>query len=670
MNNQRGQAAILVALMFNVLFVFFAMAINVALVVHDKINLQNSADLAVYYAATKQAEVLNAIAHTNYQMRQSYKLLAWRYRALGTLGIINVDPHPIWTESVAEEPYSLADRASVCVWFQPTWEGTPPNENLCNRPELKIPPMPKVTSIASFLGWNVPIEVFSDRLITQYTQSCDRLAAYNLWYAMSIWHAYRLDQRNRKQLIYALAKNLSNSNSTGDFVDLDGNSVLAGARETFFKNLTYTNLTSFESGGKFEMMNSLAGVDVAKWLPEVQISPAMTYTDAAPDPSSCQTFISPISQVTGRAGALDQLMRPLSAGGLGAKDLLPWAKDGTNVLRDSDYQFAIGVEKNPWYMPYVGLKVETQPRQLFIPLTNGIRMIARTFAKPFGGRIGPWYKSKWERSAAMSDGQLTDELMAPRVEGGIDFSENEVRRLPNYSRFPGDKLGLKSKLALGSMWWLGNRKKTTINFDYYRNIKSDFDLSTPNDILPWDYQKNLDPDIRFIELAAIAPDLFDITYYSIEPNFYKNYFERIRNHRTALGIPSNLALRPDLGSSVAKPEFSVQDQMAIVRDKMLQRAEAFYFVRDRVHLLTSWLPGPGTYNYEVAESLGNFGKCQLPDDNLKYKTPGSCAAGGGRTGYSVKLISRDALLSNRHRIGGPEAAPGAILNPPDASNDW
>ena len=63
MRNEKGQAAIFVALMFNVLFVFFAMAINVALVVHDKINLQNSVDLATYYAAERQAEVLNAIAH-------------------------------------------------------------------------------------------------------------------------------------------------------------------------------------------------------------------------------------------------------------------------------------------------------------------------------------------------------------------------------------------------------------------------------------------------------------------------------------------------------------------------------------------------------------------------------------------------------------------------------
>ena len=47
--------AIFIALFFQVLFVFFAMAINVGLVVHDKINLQSAADFAAYYGAARQA---------------------------------------------------------------------------------------------------------------------------------------------------------------------------------------------------------------------------------------------------------------------------------------------------------------------------------------------------------------------------------------------------------------------------------------------------------------------------------------------------------------------------------------------------------------------------------------------------------------------------------------
>ena len=83
--NRKGQVAIFVALIFQILFLFFAMVINVGLLVHHKINLQNAVDLAAYYGAMKQAEGMNAIAHSNYQIRQSWKLLTWRYRGLEAL---------------------------------------------------------------------------------------------------------------------------------------------------------------------------------------------------------------------------------------------------------------------------------------------------------------------------------------------------------------------------------------------------------------------------------------------------------------------------------------------------------------------------------------------------------------------------------------------------------
>lgn len=62
------------------------MIVNVGLLVHHKINLQNSVDLAAYYGAMRQAEMLNAMSHVNYQIRQSWKLAAWRYRMFGAGG--------------------------------------------------------------------------------------------------------------------------------------------------------------------------------------------------------------------------------------------------------------------------------------------------------------------------------------------------------------------------------------------------------------------------------------------------------------------------------------------------------------------------------------------------------------------------------------------------------
>ncbi|MCB0357887.1 MAG: hypothetical protein KDD40_12810, partial [Bdellovibrionales bacterium] len=163
LRNSQGQLAIFVVLVFQVLFVLFAMAINVALIVHDKINLQNAVDLAAYYAAAKQAEMLNAMAHQNYQIRQSYKLLAWRYRVLGTTGLLQSGGvkavqyyHPSnpginnfnineteWFGAAVSDPNRLP---VVCINYVPTWQSppAPPKENVCKDRRLQVQTIPVI----------------------------------------------------------------------------------------------------------------------------------------------------------------------------------------------------------------------------------------------------------------------------------------------------------------------------------------------------------------------------------------------------------------------------------------------------------------------------------------------------------------------------------------------
>ena len=86
--DENGQIALFVAIIFQIIFVLFALVINVGLLVHHKINLQQSTDLAAYYGAMKQAEILNVIGHINYQMRQAWKLFTWRYRIVGSFAYI------------------------------------------------------------------------------------------------------------------------------------------------------------------------------------------------------------------------------------------------------------------------------------------------------------------------------------------------------------------------------------------------------------------------------------------------------------------------------------------------------------------------------------------------------------------------------------------------------
>lgn len=660
LQNQRGQSAILIALLFNVMFVFFAMAINVALIVHDKINLQNATDLAAYYAASKQAEILNVIAHENYMIRQSWKLAAWRYRVLGTMGMIdNGSVNPAHTGSTTDTLYQGAAAPSLCITYQPNWQEVPPAENLCRHPDVRIPPLPQVKVIAGFLGLNQGIAALSTQLRAQFHDECVKHGAFNWWFAMSLMHAFRLDQRNRMQVITALANDLSGGKD-GDFTDLDGLSVKAGAEKTFLKNLTFANAKTFD----FQLTNSLEGIDPNVWLPKVTIAPTILYTDIDSS-DGCNAINTPIDQLPIEAAARALLQQPWPAG-LGATDLFPWISAMDSVLQGSDYQFTLGVEKNPWVMAYMEVNGSSSPREIFYPVAGSVPMTARAFAKPFGGRIGPWYGANWDVGAPTSTGNPTDALVPPRVGangGGVD--PQDQRRLPNYSRYPGDQLGMMSQLAQNEISNVGNFKAS---FAFYLNIKADFTQGGNNDILAWDGATG--PAIRTMELAALAPDLFDISYYSIDADFEKNYLVRLQQNATQLGIDTaQTPIRPDLGfNGTGIPAFAVQDQMSNVQGQALQRPEAFYFVRDRFHLLTDWLPAIGAFNYDATQALQNFGKCKISDDGFKFNNPGSCVAGGGRTGYSTQIVSRDMLMSNQLPLGGNGGTPGAITNPPKDAN--
>lgn len=665
LRNSRGQAAIFVALMFNVLFVFFSMAINVALVVHDKINLQNSVDLAAYYAASKQAELLNAMAHQNYAIRQSWKVLTWRYRALGTMGLNRNPIHPVVADEMTEQAWPPDNYPpAVCVAYKPNWAEVPPDESICHTYGLQVPPLPVVPVIAGFLGLNHGISELSKQLKAQYEAQCQKHGASNWWFAMSILHAFRLDQRNRKQVIYALADSVAGGQN-GDFIDLDGNSVVQGARKVLEKNLTWANRQSLVD---VKFMNSLEGLRRENWLPEVQIVPVMYYTDVTMPGGACTATPQLTSRLPELPESIDRLQLPWGPG-LDATDLFPWAQSSTGFLNDSDYQFSMGVEKNPWYMVYMGVQATTRPRQIFFPIGGGVTTVARAFAKPFGGRMGPWYGADWPQGAPTSSGRAVDTLLPPRmVNGSLMNSMTGTGNLPNYSRFPGDTLGMRSKLALNSLEGL---RGLPLSYDYYKNIKVDMESGRDNDILAWDYQANKAPLARFFELAIAAPDLFDTTYYSVEPNYTQNYLERLQQNKALFKIPFNVPVRGDLGargSTVAN--FSVQEQMAAVAEKNIQKPQAFFYLRDKFHLLTAWLPGAGAFNYDLDSSFQNFGKCALPDDNLKFKNPGSCVAGGGRTGYSVKLIGRDALLAPLHKYGGGDSSANTILNPPRGEDGW
>jgi Flp pilus assembly protein TadG len=281
--NQKGQVAIFVALIFQVVFVFFALMINVGLLVHQKINLQHSTDLAAYYGAMKQAEQLNAIAHINFQMRQAWKLWTWRYRILGTFGMMQAQggtPQSfafnstgngfnyygtMGSQATAGSPYTNGNNTSLpiplncsklgdssynidgtplgvqdipffCIGHS-GFKAWPQTENNC---QLKCEDFSSakvidlIPSLATTYNtpWSNNMAASVNSTISKVNDSViDRCARTDLaggtMFARFLW-AFATESVARSETIKMLAANLSRD--ADNFVDIEGNSIKVGSQ--------------------------------------------------------------------------------------------------------------------------------------------------------------------------------------------------------------------------------------------------------------------------------------------------------------------------------------------------------------------------------------------------------------------------------------------------------
>lgn len=673
LKSERGQMAIFIALIFQVLFVFFAMIVNVGLIVHDKINLQNSVDIAAYYAAQRQAELLNAIAHQNYQIRQAWKLLAWRLRVIGDLGY---KQHPMQKnyggtiQDVSAFAPGNADGSGGSTW-RPTvcvshtlWGN---NQNICYDSNINIPPMPpgRVIMPIGILGAiNVLTALQIDKLKDSASADCEQTGPMNFNLAISWISAYRFQVAQSKELIRRYADMLSASSS--EFNDLSNLSVAAGTHKTLTNNLTRANYKSLDKEN-FRMFNSLGALgDRKKWLNEVPIYPLVFYTDFRKSGGACIGTSKPIN---GRKSD-------------GARSNIPAHYPGGTISNDIEalrnepmdpydlYHSTFGVEKNPWAMAYVGVYAETKPRKPYLPFGEPITLRAKAFAKPFGGRIGPWFFKKWPMNATRSIGNAGDKVdglmpLPMDITGASMGPQNEQElAVPNYSRFPGDQIGLLSKLALSAF-----KQKITQKFQARDPLSSAFYSGTPNGadglaaVSPVNQQNASQmllqlgyrgPWIRDFEVAAITPDLFDATYYSVDRDSFKNYTEKaIRGN-----IINESEAPLDIGSLGIALRKNIDDQIILANNL---GAQTFWTIKSPAHLLTAWAPS-GAFKYDFPSEV--FGKC-FDGQPSSQPVPGMCPR-GGRVGYSVKIVSEDYLNSDQLALGGDNSK-GKIINPPPSS---
>lgn len=716
--NRKGQVAIFIALIFQVLFLFFAMIINVGLLVHHKINLQNSVDLAAYYGAMKQAEMMNAVGHVNYQIRQSWKLLSWRYRQLGTAGDYQIHPYkkpekkiiddyegvPVGLSTAEQDYYNYP---AFCITYAPFNPMPSATESTCKYQStqrtiqlFKPPPV-----IAGFLNINTAIHDATTRALNEATDRCRYVGQFNYMILARFIAAYSIDQGERKQLINMLSRGLSEK--PDDFRDISGELVSEGLIKTFRNNLTEANKNSIKDD-QIKIINGLGQNDCnavgvgekepAKWLSEVKVQPAYAYMDF-----HCEGNGSNNPRVEMKPQEMGNKPENMPENINELRDDITYLSQFVQSL-DAPYNASVGVEKNPWCMAYVGVSAETKPSIPFAPL-GGVTLKARGFAKPFGGKIGPWYYSQWPRGSNQSSGGKRIDPLLPWREGDKtnQADPKDPTRVANYSRFPGDKVGMKSRAVQGqfaraiynlSTDW--SKKPVNIvsdkslpynlsrsaepNFYHWNHLGQTFKAEKSGDILAWDSVTDTYPRMRDLELVAILPDLFDITYYSIDPDFYHNYYLKIANEYVKKA-PGNFkyTVRPDLGvrmnsNDKTLSEFSIRDQYKVferlkttdpqIDEPKVEFDQKLIYVATSVYnALTSWI-GKDLMDYSL--DAERFGKCLSKPEDLEKGGPtsGDCI-NGGRTGYSVKMVSTDYLRSQDLDLGGDGGATGGILNPPD-----
>lgn len=738
--NKKGQMAVFIVLIFQVLFVLFAMVINIGLIVHDKINLQNSVDLAAYYAAQRQAESLNVIAHQNYQIRQAWKLLAWRYFVLGTSSssvknqlnhpaVTGGGPPPAHTPSDKPEgcytgfqEYKPAEGSSapevarwrckklpvICMYDIYPWtikvknrsSSSSSSDRYCRSLNLDVSILSVPSSVAGFISSVAGTTRQVKKLNRKVSDSCETAKYMQMVFASSILTAFDHEQSHRLRILYDVASGLSRG------FDIDGakftHSPLnrSGTYQVFKKNLSYSNNNSVED---FKVFNSLSGKKPSNWLVPIVVRPGIIFTkfdtvkNGGCSAGSQTAAILNYKELTDTKrgygedaftklyldyGSSLYYQAKLSVSKIGShkQDEVFSFIDATLPASKTPSFLSVGVEKNPWYRVYAGVKASTAPRELFW-IGKKVILTASAFASPFGGRIGPWYGKTWSSGQNLSNGVLdtdrVDKLLPPRdtlITGGASLTKSSIHEfIPNFSRFPGDEQGLFSVDALAAVQ-IGREKdvkflmKNLVQSAFnYKDIADDkkgvflyaqstLSLSTKSDLI----------SPRAMEVAAISPNQFDIAYYSVFPDARKSFMGRLAK----LSADGNkILIRDDIGNYLGNAPDPGSQNVTNLRARIEKKPPFVkplkgYFITDPAKLLTAWLPN-GPYKYNLINTKA-FQKCGRWVERGEAPVIGACAA-GGRVGYSVKIISRDLLISKKGLSLGGANTSGSIENPPPSN---
>ena len=711
--SKKGQIVVFMVLIFQMLFIFIAMVVNIGLVVHDKINLQNSVDLAAIYGAQRQAEILNAMAHVNYQIRQSYKLMAWRYFILGNLGanyrksggaggvrynINSAGPnansvnHPYLMRdcpfgprgATASQANTLQCPYAVCLahlqWSTPGVDRNTGSDHRCQQidpgPSQIARPTAVIPSSLGSIAIGGPIEkLILQRASASFNNSCETMQLLNWYVAASFLYSFRLDQWKRKILAMALFDQLLKENK-----DIEGEDIRDGVVKTLQNNLTFVNYVNFNPSSNILIESSVNGKNFNDYFEWQQIAPILFYVfQRTPDPPSNILCYSDFLPILHPPENCDPPGSPTSF--VSCNHHLWISSRGSELIGgtpDQPLHLSSGFYKKNIPLPPISIQVRAEflySRQIFFPIKE-IILRAEAYAKPFGSGFGPPQNAdpllpKGPFPAFPSGSSLSAGAYAPFLQ----FA-------PNHSLYPGDQQGLYNH----AVQWFWTQQLAPRPPEGFGKKTDNYIISEAREEDPLVVDRQLVGDdslqaidaflttpIRILEEKAMAPDLFDLAYYTILPDYMTTLYQKMVSNNTfkafvegelgGASIPGDLGFldtsRVGMRPFNELPRPDCYDRPSIFRFNFIQKqieclpsSPFLHKVSKTEHLLTSWSPPKaGGYKRGNMYNLGSIsthplGECQASNDKVDIQNPLSgpqntlpqyCLA-GGRSGFSVKLI--------------------------------
>ena len=171
-------------------------------------------------ALKSRRKCFNAIAHINYQIRQSWKLLSWRLRLASFIGYYRSGKpprFPVGMHGPNDDAKSFMDVPSTCVAHDIGWQWAT-GETWCDD-EKRIPNI-SLAAVATSFGISSPQATIAAALalgaaeLAEFTKTvgantCIK-SAQQSWRMVALYFiAYRLELAKRKKAIYLLAHNAS-----------------------------------------------------------------------------------------------------------------------------------------------------------------------------------------------------------------------------------------------------------------------------------------------------------------------------------------------------------------------------------------------------------------------------------------------------------------------------